>query len=380
MKRAFVDYYRERDISPVRQDIADRARHFGRRASLYRFLGLPPFALAGATVLEFGPGSGDNALYTASLAPARYVLVDGNPRGVADTRARLAASALPPECWSVVERYVEEFASDERFDVVLAEGLIPFQHDPHAFAARIATFVRPGGVLVLTCADAASAIGEIGRRLLANRIAPPALPYAERVHRLVPVFAPHLATLAGMSRSVEDWIDDNIAHPLAGRLFSIADAIDALDASGFTIYGSSPHFLTDWRWYKTVYGDAARFNERAREQYHRNVLNLLDYRVTIEPHDAALGVEVLDACGALYAVMQAVDAGDAGVVPHAIERVRRISSLVAARSPQTATSLDALAAALAWDDPAAADAGAFRSHFGRGQQYVSFIRGEVPAH
>mgnify|MGYP006176012067 CR=1 FL=1 len=48
-----------------------------RRDSLYRVLGLPPSFVRGRSVIEFGPGSGHNALFTASLAPARYVLVDG---------------------------------------------------------------------------------------------------------------------------------------------------------------------------------------------------------------------------------------------------------------------------------------------------------------
>src|SRR5580692_434148 len=98
----------------------------------------------------------------------------------------MAATGLPDT--NVVHSYVEDFATDERFDLVLAEGLIPFQNDPLGFARHIASFVRPGGVLVVTCVDSASAIGEIGRRLLANRIAPPSMPYAERRARLAPVF------------------------------------------------------------------------------------------------------------------------------------------------------------------------------------------------
>ena len=373
VKRAFVDYYRERDISPVKQDVSDRERHFSRRASLYRFLGVPPLYVEGAHVLEFGPGSGDNATYTASLGPERYVLVDANPRGLAETRLQLAATALAPECVSVVESYVEDFAVEERFDLVLAEGLVPFQNDPGGFARHIASFVRPGGMLVLTCADAASAIGEIGRRFLANRIAPPALPYLERRSLLVPVFSAHLATLEGMSRSVEDWIDDNIAHPLTGRLYSIADAIESLAGDGFAIWGSSPQFLTDWRWYKRVYGDERDFNGRAVESYYRNVANLLDYRVTLEPHDGELGRAILRECNALYALMQANDAGDESLAPQTAGRLRDVAELVADVSPLTASSLRSLAGALAGDN-AAVLGEEFTAHFGRGQQYVSFVR------
>ena len=373
VKRAFVDYYRERDISPVHQDISDRERHFGRRSSLYRFLGIPPLYVEGAHVLEFGPGSGDNALHTASLGPERYVLVDGNPRGVTETRAKLA-SALPEGVVEVVPSYVEDFKVAERFDLVVAEGLIPFQNEPVGFARHIASFVRPGGMLVVTCADSASAIGEIGRRLLANRIAPPSLPYAERRAQLSPVFASHLATLEGMSRSVDDWVDANIAQPLTGKLYSMADAIESLGADGFIVTGSSPQFFTDWRWYKRVFGDERQFNERAIDSYYENIVNFLDYRETLAPHEAAVGRRIRTATDALYEAMHADDAGDPTGLPAAIAHLKEIAPLVKPIAPSTAASLDALANALSGDAKTAAGTNAFSPHFGRGQQYLSFTR------
>lgn len=372
VKRAFVDYYAERNISPVKQDISDRNRHFGRRASLYRFLAIPPLYVEGARVLEFGPGTGDNALYTASLGPARYVLVDGNPRGVEETRAVMAATGLPDT--TVVHSYVEDFKTDERFDLVLAEGLIPFQNDPIGFARHIASFVRPGGVLVVTCADSASAIGEIGRRLLANRIAPPTMPYADRRALLAPVFAPHLATLEGMSRSVDDWVDDNIAQPLTGKLYSMVDAIESLGPDGFVVAGSSPQFLTDWRWYKRLFGEERGFNERAIESYYRNIANFLDYRETFDDHDAGLGRRLRQDCDALHAAMLADDAGDTSALPAAIAQLTEIATLLEPVAAATAASLRSLATALGGDEDALTVPNAFSSHFGRGQQYLSFCR------
>jgi SAM-dependent methyltransferase len=372
VKRAFVDYYSERNISPVKQDISDRERHFGRRASLYRFLGIPPLYVEGARVLEFGPGTGDNALYTASLRPVRYVLVDGNPRGVDETRAVMASTGLPDT--SVVQSYVEDFTTDERFDLVLAEGLIPFQNDPIGFARHIASFVRPGGVLVVTCVDSASAIGEIGRRLLANRIAPPSLPYADRRALLAPVFAPHLATLEGMSRSVEDWVDDNIAQPLTGKLYSMVDAIESLGPDGFVVAGSSPQFLTDRRWYKQLFGEERAFNERAIQSYYRNVANFLDYRETLDDHDVELGQQLLRSCDALHAAMLADDAGQASGLPAAVAHLNEIAALVEPVAAGTAASLRALVTALGGEDATAAATSAFSTHFGRGQQYLSLVR------
>ena len=86
---AFVGFYESNNISPVSQDISDLNRHFQRRESLFRSLGLVPTFVRGIKVLEFGPGSGHNALYTASLSPEQYELVDGNLKGAQETRERL---------------------------------------------------------------------------------------------------------------------------------------------------------------------------------------------------------------------------------------------------------------------------------------------------
>ena len=53
-------------------------------------MGIVPAFVENRSVLEFGPGSGHNAIYTASLSPGTYELVEGNPKGVTDTRERLA--------------------------------------------------------------------------------------------------------------------------------------------------------------------------------------------------------------------------------------------------------------------------------------------------
>src|SRR5436190_1477044 len=85
---SLLDFYRQHGISPVAQDISDLPAHFARRAALYRSLGLPPMAVHGKWVLEIGPGSGDNAVYTESLRPDNYVLLEPNERGADELRDR----------------------------------------------------------------------------------------------------------------------------------------------------------------------------------------------------------------------------------------------------------------------------------------------------
>ena len=374
--RPFIDYYGAQNISPVAQDISDLNRHFERRASLYRSLRIPPLYVKERSVIEFGPGSGYNALYTEHLGPRRYLLVDANPRGVEETRSLLRKTYPAAGNYEIAQTLIEEFASPERFDLVLAEGLVPFQMDPAAFIRHIARSVDEGGILVVTCADAPSIMGEIGRRLIAYRLVGTTAPDRERVQQLSPIFRHHLATLSGMSRSVEDWIYDNLLIPFVGKTFGIDEAIAALDAE-FVLYGSSPEFIVDMRWYKQLYGEQRKFNENATGAYHQNMLNFLDYRITVPAHDADLGTMIRDRCRQIYLTMQGIEAsGGRRSAAEAVPLIRDVAKL-AERSPRTARALEELASFLEIEpvcDPTGEALHEFASYFGRGMQYLSFVR------
>lgn len=374
MRRPFVDFYRENAISPVRQDIDDLNRHFERRASLYRVMGIAPHLLAGTDVLEFGPGSGHNALYTASLGPRSYVLVDGNPTGL-----RESARLLEPYSGRSEIRFVESMIEDyegEPADLVICEGTIPFQHDPAALARRVARFARPGGLIVITTVDDVSYLAEGLRRLMCECIAAPALPNAERLEVLRPLLVPHLRSLTAMSRLADDWIWDNILQPLAHGPFSIPDAIVAL-AGEAEFYGSSPAFTTEWRWYKELYGDARDAGPRAMRAYLESVVNFLDCRVEIGGRiEVSLAERIVTLCGEIVAIVLGRAAEAASERSQAVlPALRELHAIVAPRSQLTGASL-AVAIEMfehrsfaAFGEPTA-----FASFFGRGQQHATFMR------
>lgn len=62
MENVFLSYYKEKNISPVKQDISDLQLHCRRREKLYRQLGLPFCLFKDKNILEIGPGSGYNTL------------------------------------------------------------------------------------------------------------------------------------------------------------------------------------------------------------------------------------------------------------------------------------------------------------------------------
>lgn len=360
---AYVGFYRQHGISPVAQDISDRARHFSRRAHLYRSLGISPLAVRGIRVLEVGPGSGHNALYTASLNPARYVLFDANPRALNEAKQLLGGS-----CEYVLGYIQDDTVTKRQFNLVLCEGLLPHRRDPTKLARYVGQFVAPGGILVVTTADHVSVLSEVLRRLIkCVLVSPAAALLEEQLAVMRPVFGPHFATLPGASRSLDDWMIDTLVNPWDGELFSIEDAICALE--GFEVYGSSPRFLTDWRWYKDIHGDTALVNERAIEQYRETRAAFLDCRA-FPPFDLRVDADLIaDLCRRIFAEMQSAEAGD----PH-FDRVADVCwALAAGIGPPTSASLREVAKFFAAPTHHP-DFDSFASFFGRGQQYLSFVK------
>ncbi len=380
MTESLLDFYRRHRISPVRQDIRDLDAHFGRRAALYRHLGiLPPF-VRGRTGLEIGPGSGFNSLYTASLEPSRYVLVEANPRGVEDIRQLFAGFPDLAARIEIVAASADDYQSSDRFEFVFCEGMLALAGvpDPAALLRTVASHTAPGGVLVITCIDAVSDFAETLRRLIAQWLIDPAGELAEHVDRLLPVFSPHLATIHGMSRRHDDWIVDNLLNPASiGPLLSIPDAIAALDGT-FDAFGASPRFLTDWRWYKAIASESDRFNELAVADYWSTVHNLIDYRDVWPARDPHENHRLYDACAAVRSAVQKYECDrDRAVLPAVLDGLETIAASTRTFSPATSRAVAAVRTLLespALDAAAVAASPEFASWFGRGQQYLSFSR------
>ena len=376
-----LSFYRAQGISPVRQDISDLQEHFTRREMLYRQLGILPGFISAKRVLEVGPGSGFNALYTASLEPESLVLLEPNPTGAADIR-RLVSDY--PEFLDRVETLevdLFDFESKEGFDFVFCEGLLAGTPEPERVLGQLAGFVAGGGVLVVTSEDYISKLAETLRRLLADLAYDPTAPLDEQVDCLLPLFSPHLATLRGMSRNHGDWIIDNLINPASiGRLLSLPDTISVLSEE-FEFFASSPHIVTDWRWYKSVFSEEKKdYNARTTEQYWSLAHNFIDYRITAPGRSREANRTLYHLCKGIRDTTRLYEQQRD---PSRIDEARNLlSKLVehvrAAPRDFTAELTGALEEARSFvlqdtiDGAAIANSRYFSSWFGRGQQYISF--------
>ena len=390
----FLKFYGENQISPVDQNLHDLNRHFGQRIGLYRSLGLGPLAFRDRDVLEVAPGSGHNAIVTASMGVRSFDLVEPNPAGFEKMVALFAEQGGAHEHVRFFNQSLEAYADNATYDLVLCEGLLPGLDTQDEFLRLLARRVRPGGVLVVTCADAMSIFSETLRRYLARLLlAGNGVELAtvagrdQAVLLLSDAFSPHLGTLKGMTRRVDHWVWDNLLNPAAASMasdfeFSMLKCLDQLGGD-FYYYGSSPVFLADWSWYKAAPLDTTVFNQCYRQSYLDQRHNLLHTHETGTM--AASQVERLYSHCKAFSTMLASRSSEQWALIKPEQVLLDLLPVRQALAILEPTDLDLSKAALteyllllhAGLSPApkaVAKMGPFASAFGRGQQYVSMMR------
>jgi len=369
-----IDYYLK--VQPFQRDINDLNVFLNRRSALYRHLGIVPKFIGHQSVLEFGPGFGENAIFPLLQKPNRYLLVDSNETCLEKTRRTLTPYCAPETLLEYQQGSIDDFDSEERFDLVICESVIPREPQPEKMLAQVAKHVAIGGVLVITSQDSVSTFAELLRRLIALLVVAPEDSLEQKVGQLLPIFEPHLKTIDGMTRSCEDWILDNLLRPWEEVSFSIPDAIHTLKDQ-FDIHGSSPRFGIDSRWYRTIQTDDPGFNALAEQDYLSNVHNLINHRDWTSPIPVQDNKKLLELCSNIFHAVHAFEENrDRSLVPVVLDYLQQVIRLAAAFSGDTERAL--------WDyhrvlqkyfQEGVLDSFAeFGSLFGRGQQHVSFIR------
>ena len=378
--KPFIAFYDSIGFAPTRQKSKDATLHEARRRYLYRCLGVAPIAVRGSDILEFGPGSGENSSVLLAMGPNSYTFVDGSKAVLANLRSAFEAQsdgdlALTASTGiHLVLSEISAYRSKALYDLVVCEGVLPLQMRPQDMASHVLSFVRPGGVGIVTCLDSVSGFSEIVRRYLASEVFGVRYCAPEFVDELVDFFAPDFDLLPGMSRSAEDWVLDSIVNPWVGDFFSVEDALKVADGDG-ALLGSSPDVFCDWRWYK----DPTTVNEKTAMRmvvstYRANLHNFIDTRVlNSAPLDESESSKLIEVT---LRIASRVRRHMHEAEPyHIFEFQCDLSELLIASPSLSEITKQSVQALINWcASGSISDLCSFRGMWGRGQQYLSFVR------
>lgn len=281
MTNDYIEHYKQNQISPVRQDIKDIDKHFYIRSKLYESLGLPPFYLKEKSIIEIGPGGGYNTIFTASLNPSTYHLVEANDVGVKEIEELLTKHNLFKNNIKISNCFIEEFKSDEKFDLAICEGMLPCVENNFEILSKISTLLNKKAILIITCSDEISIFFDMARRLLANILLQRSKldTFNDRIELLVKAFGSHLDTLEGFGRLKEDWCADNLmGNALYNTNLSVSDVINFF-IEDFSFYKISPEIITDPTWFKEVPKNIKDFNSKKIIRFEKVWHNLIHYKV-----------------------------------------------------------------------------------------------------
>ena len=275
-----LEYYIGEGISPVHQDISDLDKHFQIRASLYRLLGLIPNFFKGKNIIEVAPGSGHNSIYTATLLPRTYDLVEPNPLGRKDISKIFSSLSIEHTKPNIFPQCIEDFNIDKLYDIVICEGWLGGIIDyEKSMLVKLSSFVKPGGVMLITFFSPIGGMATFLRRLLGYRLISKKDQMNQRTSILKKAFVSHLDKLSSMSRSHEHWIQDCILNPHIYVGILTPHICTEILGDEFVIYQSVPRFATDWRWYKSLYGKQRKLTKNFLAEYDTISHCMIDFRM-----------------------------------------------------------------------------------------------------
>jgi SAM-dependent methyltransferase len=307
MENDHLSFYKEHNISPVRQNIDDISKHFERRGSLYRYLGLPKISLKDKDVLEVGPGSGHNSLYVATCMPKSYDLLEPNPTGQEGITQLYGEFTIEHTSPILIKQRLEDFVPERLYDVVISEcwlGIDPYERN---LMKKLGSLLKPGGILITTLTSPIGALPSAFRRLLSNKLVQDIEPLEEKTEILVKSFGSHLSTMQDMTRPYEDWIQDCMINPAFMTICVTPKMFMEDMSSDFEIYNSFPRFDNDWRWYKTLYGENKSFNERYLQSYYQNSHNFYDYNSLLPQREPVKNSSLEEHCLSLLSLMTVME-------------------------------------------------------------------------
>lgn len=368
-ERPFLDFYEKHSVIPTKLEIADERKFFKQRDFLLETLGIPTHFLKGSNILELGPGTGQKAAHLLSLNPSSYTAIDNNPASISATKEVIARSGYKGVS-RVINSDFLDYKGKDKYDLIIAELVIPTQLEPIRFLHQLIDHLVPGGLLIFTCMDPISLLSETLRSSIVKDLKLVDDNLQHSANRIVHFFSEDLDLLPGMNRRRSDWAIDQIIKPPVGPILDLPSGLESLSKVAI-FHGSSPRFTEDYRWYKSPEISVDNLSKIAIQNYWEKCHNFLDFRTTIDAAKAEENKLLFDLCRDVYF---AVHERKWDLISRKVVETRceEIKNLISSTLSSTTDSLDSFL--LYWFSGHSKDLKEFKPWWGRGTQYVSVVK------
>ena len=275
MKNIFLEFYGEHKISPVHTDMNNWTKHVNTRRNLYRQFGIPKQCIKGKSLLEYGPGGGYNSLPLITVGEAAHIdMVEPNETGRNEVIELFKSNNIEPSRYGVHSCILEEYETDQKYDMIMAEQFIPHLENWKECLQKIKTFAKSNTIVIVTASDEIGFYVERMKRLVGRYMIRDIKEYDQQVTALVDIFSKQLDTMNNMTKPYKDWIEDQFMNEtaLCGYLMTLKDVMDVF-AGEFDVLGTSQSIFTDYSWYKDLdYDYIAEYKEQYDKKKHMFLL------------------------------------------------------------------------------------------------------------
>jgi len=248
-----IQFYIQNNINAVAYG-PQLEKHWKQRANLMQsHLGIPLTLLKSASVLEFGPCGGENALFLA-INGAKVTLVEPNPA----MHGLITKLFEGTDLNGLYSETVESFQTKEKFDLVIAEGFLLALTDRKAAFKKIFSHTR--GLSIITYSCMYGNFFEGLKRYIFSRCYKGQKDDTQDIHSekllvAARLFKDDFLTL-GSARTFESWALDILMNPAGNSsiLDDFEDLYQYFIELEMEIIGCSPNWDTRNKhsWYKNV--------------------------------------------------------------------------------------------------------------------------------
>jgi hypothetical protein len=253
------------------------------REALMLRLGLPRALFRQSNILEIAPGNGQNGLFTASMLPKSFHLVEPNPIAILQITNLFTTTDIPHTTPILHEERFQDFSYQKQFDIIICENWLGCLPEEQTLLKKIQQMLCNGGTLIMTFSPISGLSPNIIRKILSLKILDNRQDFSSQTQTLLRAFGPHLSTIKHMNRSRQDWIKDCMLNPHYLNVILPLKKLFETVGDGLTVLSVTPSYSNDWRWFKQLDKDKVKLNDNLQIFHDANVLNFIDYQTINSP-------------------------------------------------------------------------------------------------